>query len=408
MNKPKLWARNFSLLICATALGAVGGIAGNYALSFLVYDETGSTFAAGLLIALRIIPQFLLPILIAPWMDRLPRKPFLVFGDLLGGILYALAGIYLHTYEFSYTGYLLFSLLLSCIGSFDALAYNSIFPEVIPDGCEEKGYTISSMLYPVLNVIMMPVAALLMDLIGVANILLLQGALSLLAAFSENRIQIEETTRLNNEKINLKLWWKDICGGIRYLKEEKGLLNLYAYMAATNGAATGYSSILIAFFRSMPGFSAVMYSFFSVAEFAGRFLGGILHYNMKIPAKKCFSFAFIVYQIYEAMDMLLLWLPYPLMLPNRAVCGFLGINSAVLRQTATQQYIPEEYRARVNAFQDMLICAVGGILALIVGGLGEILNYRTAMTVTAAVTMLICWLTVYRNRSSVSKVFEAE
>lgn len=408
MNKTKLWTRNFSLLICATALGAVGGITGSYALSFLVYDETGSTFAAGLLIALRIIPQFFLPIIIAPWMDRLPRKPFLVFGDLLGGILYASAGIYLRSFEFSYTGYLLFSLILACIGSFDTLAYNSIFPKIIPEGCEEKGYTISGMLYPVMNVIMMPVAAFLMDWIGVANILLLQGILSLLAALSENQIILKETSRLNETKQGIALWWHDLCDGIRYLKEEKGLLNLYAYMAATNGAATGYSSILIAFFRSTPGFNATMYAFFSIAEFAGRSLGGALHYNIKIPSKKRFSFTFLVYQIYESMDMILLWLPYPLMLVNRAVCGFLGINSAVLRQTATQKYIPEEYRARVNAFGDVLICAASGGLALIVGAVGEIFSYRITMTLTAAATIIICWATVYRNRCSVTRVFEAE
>ena len=40
--KPKLWTRDFTLLISATVLGAAGGIAGSFALSFLVYEETGS------------------------------------------------------------------------------------------------------------------------------------------------------------------------------------------------------------------------------------------------------------------------------------------------------------------------------------------------------------------------------
>ena len=39
----KLWNRNFTLLIAATGLGAIGGIAGGFAMSFLVFDETGST-----------------------------------------------------------------------------------------------------------------------------------------------------------------------------------------------------------------------------------------------------------------------------------------------------------------------------------------------------------------------------
>ena len=44
--KTKLWTRNFTLLILATILGSAGGVASGFALSFLVFDETGSTLAA--------------------------------------------------------------------------------------------------------------------------------------------------------------------------------------------------------------------------------------------------------------------------------------------------------------------------------------------------------------------------
>ena len=56
------------------------------------------------------------------------RKPFLVGGDVLNGLFYGLAGLYLLTGRFSYVGYLGFSLLLSTLGAFDQLAYNCIYP----------------------------------------------------------------------------------------------------------------------------------------------------------------------------------------------------------------------------------------------------------------------------------------
>ena len=124
-----------------TSLGAVGGIAGSFALSFLVYEETGSTLAAALLIAINVIPGFIVPVVAAPFMDRLPRKPFLVGGDAVDGALYAAAGLYLLGHDFTYVGYLFFSLLLSSLSAFDSLAYQSIFPKLIPEGAEERGYT---------------------------------------------------------------------------------------------------------------------------------------------------------------------------------------------------------------------------------------------------------------------------
>ena len=49
--KPKLWTRNFCLVTLASTLGSAGAIAGGFALSFLVFDETGSTLAAALIAA---------------------------------------------------------------------------------------------------------------------------------------------------------------------------------------------------------------------------------------------------------------------------------------------------------------------------------------------------------------------
>ncbi len=196
--------------------------------------------------------------------------------------------------------------------------------------------------------------------------------------------------------------------GFHYLRGERGLLSIFTYMATTNGAAMGYSSILVAFFRTAPGFSAVMYSFFSAAEFIGRSLGGLFHYHVKIQKKKRFGFAFLVYQVYEIMDMVLLWSPYPLMLINRGLCGFLGINSATLRTASVQSYLPEEFRARVHAFEEAIICALGGILALVIGAVGEILDHRLTMTLTAGVCIIVCWCTIWRNRKEVRAVYLAE
>ena len=402
-----LWSKNYTFVTLATILGAAGGIAGNFALSFLVYDETGSTLAAAILVAIQVFPNFLIPLLVSPIMDRLPRKPFLVGGDLVNGALYATAGIYLLFQPFSYTGYLFFSLLLASLSSFDGLAYNAIFPRLIPDGFEEKGYTISTMIYPVLNVVMMPLAALLLDVIGVAWILIIQGALSVSASIIESRIDIVEH-RKDGSLFSFTQWKNDLVEAVKLLKNDSGLCSTYIYMAVTNGVGNAFSPILVAFFRTAAGFTIAMYSFFSAAEFIGRSIGGFIHYHITIPPKKRFRFVFSVYQMYEAMDMILLWLPYPLMLVNRSLCGFLGINSAIMRQAAVQKYIPDDYRARLNALDTVLSSAGLCIFSLAIGALGELLDYRLCLTVGGLFTSIVLWATVWKHRSSVKKIYEYE
>lgn len=405
MKKSTLWCKNYTLLMTATTLGAIGGIAGSYAMSFLVFDETGSTLATGFLSALQIVPHFLLPILIAPWMDRMPRKPFLVGGDLIGGLLYGLAALYLRKFEFSYPGYLVFSLVINSVNALDSLAFNCIFPKTIPNGFEDLGYTVSAMLYPVLNVLMMPLAALLMDTIGVANILFLQSGMSVLAAITESGIKIEETIRSDTGKSGISLWIQDFVDGFRYLKGERGLRNIYAYDAVINGASMGYGPIQVAFFRTAPGLSAQAYAFFSAAEFVGRTVGGLVRYKNRMKPERRRLFVYFVQQFYNVMDAVLLWLPYPAMLVNRGICGFLGINSATVRASSIHQYLPEEYRARVNAFSSASICVAGSAASVLFGALGEIWDYRLTMTITASVCMAACWLTVGRNEDELQKIY---
>ena len=406
MNTVKLWTRNFRLVILASAMGTLGSIAGGFALAFLVFDETGSTLASALIVAIQLIPYLLLPVLIAPFMDRVPRKSFLVAGDAANAVLLAGMGIWLLFFQFSYVGYLAVSLLLSCLGAVDELAFTSIYPELIPEGAEQKGYAVSSMLYPVLKVVMTPLAAVLLDAIGVAWILIAQSGLSLAAAITESYIRLDETERKQRTPYSLGAWIEDIQEAVQYLKKERGLRSIYEYMAVTNGVANGFSPILVAFFRTFPGFTAAMYSAFSVVEFAGRTIGSTIQYRVKIPEEKRYGFTFFVYQFYEAMDMCLLWLPYPLMLVNRGICGFLGSNSAILRETTVQRYIPERLRSRVNAFNGVLLTVGSSVFSLLMGFLGEILDYRWCVTAGGAAAILASWLLIWGRRGDVRKVYE--
>lgn len=406
MKEAKLWTRNFLLVILASAIGTVGAIAGGFALAFLVFDETGSTLASALIVAIQLLPHLLLPVLIAPFMDRLPRKSFLVAGDIANAVLLAGMGLWLLFFNFSYLGYLAVSLLLACIGAVDELAFTSIYPELIPEGAEQKGYAVSSMLYPVLKVIMTPLAAVLLDTLGVAWILIAQSGLSFAAAITESFIHLDETERQHRTPYSLQAWAGDIREAVQYLKEERGLRSVYEYMAVTNGVASGFSPILVAFFRTFPGFTAAMYSAFSVVEFAGRTIGSVLQYRIKIPDKKKYGLVLFVYQVYESMDMCLLWLPYPLMLVNRGICGFLGSNSAILRSAAVQRYIPEKLRSRINAFEDVLITAGASVFSLMMGFLGEILDYRWCVTIGGAIAMLASWLLIWGRRKDVRRVYE--
>lgn len=98
---------------------------------------------------------------------------------------------------------------------------------------------------------------------------------------------------------------------------------------------------------------------------------------------------------------------YPLMLVNRAICGFLGSNSTILRSSAVQRYIPERLRSRVNALNSVLLTTGASVFSLLMGFLGEVLDYRWCVTFGGAATLLACHFLIGGKRQDVRKMYEA-
>lgn len=407
MEKKTLWTKNYTTIIVATALGALGNVALGFAMSFFVFDETGSTLASAILFAIQMIPGVVIPLFVSPVLDRYPRKPFLVFFDGLFSIIYLLAGIWLTLRPFDYLEYLVWSLIFASVGEVDSMSYNALFPKLIPEGMEEKGYTVSSMLYPVISVIMTPAIAVIYKKVGLANLLFFQAFCSLLACLIESRISVEEK-KTEGTRLSMKQWWSDIKDTARYLRGEPGIFWQTVYSNYSNGTSTGYETIAVAFFSTAAGYSPAMFAVTEAVSLLGRTLGGIFLVRKETPKNKKFLKTLRIYLTYDVLDTVYLFLPYPLMLVNRAVCGFMGVQSGNIRYAAFQKYIPDSMRARLAAFDSVFFLIFNSVLTLAIGALGEILPYRAVMAVFGALSVILCIVIVWGRRKDIEKVYLAE
>lgn len=183
--------------------------------------------------------------------------------------------------------------------------------------------------------------------------------------------------------------------------------SLYAYMAVTNATATP-PPCSACVFSVNARLTTAMYSLLVSADTLGRVVGGLAHYVLKIPKEKRFGVAQLVYKIYNVMDGVLLFLPYWGMLANRFVCGLLGVNSATLRETAVQSYLPVEMRARVNSLLNVALYAGVMLLQMVAGALGELLPYRLVVVLLACVSMSAVYLLIVRNRKTIQPLMAIE
>lgn len=410
-NKKTLWTKNYTVLILGTLVSAIGSTAMNFVMGLVVFDNTASTWLSGLFMAVSMIPNIVLPILIAPYMDRCSRKKVIVGLDLLSGVLYLGFAWYLSRQSFSYILYLSFSLITGAIGSTYSLAYNALYPDLITKGFEQKGYSIASLIYPSVTALFLPGVSILYKNYGMTCIVFMEGILLLIASAFETQIKITESQVVKRRQTTahpVKEYVREVMGGVEYVKKEIGIRNIYLYMAITNACGQGTSLMTMAYFQSNTALGTAMYSLLISAETVGRMIGGITHYFIKIPEEKRFQITEKVYLTYQTMDGILLFIAYPLMLCNRFLCGFLGVNSATLREAAVQRYLPSNMRARINALFSVLVSLGMFVVQMGAGILGEIISYRMVTVIFASFGFFMAILLIVKKRVYIEPIYESK
>lgn len=411
-----LWTKNFTCITLATVLSIIGGEVMNLPLSLLVFENTQSTMLSAIVLICGFLPDVLLSVFVAPFIDQGKKKRWIVGLDLLMMSVYLIMGIWISNYEFQYLVYVVLSLTLGTISVFYRLAYSAWYPDLIPVGFEQKGYAISGTIYPLVTIVMSPVATFLYEKISMSKLFFMVAAISCISVLIESQVQEEKPENSpkgcskekdKNFQYTIHQYKQDIKEGFTYLKKEKGIRNIYTYMAIMSGTSEGTAIAIQAYYQTNPLLSVTMLGFLKSAEMVGRVLSGMFQYRFEIPAKKRYGLTKFVYITYQIADMILLFTTYPCMLVNRFVCGGLGTTSATVRETAVQSYLPGKIRARVNALFSAIF-SIGSIAFQVFAGiLGEIIPYRTVILIMGIISLAAVWILIVRPSDENRKVYEA-
>lgn len=402
-----LWTKNYTTITIGTIISAIGGVGLNFALSVLIYNQTQSTLLSAIFSATIMIPNLLLPLLVGPIIDRFSRKNIVVLSDLLMGFLFLFIAYATKDGYFNYTAYLVLGIIIASNGVVYHIAYQSLFPELIPKNMMQKGYAVSSLIYPTVNTVMFPVAALLFNRFGPSGIFLIEGVLLIIASLFEMQIKLQEK-HLNNLAIRVQSFTGMVKEGVSYLSNEKGLLSIFIFFFVFMMANEGLNVLLYPFFENHPTLTVNHYAWAISFVTVGRLIGGLLHYIFKVPTNKRYMIAAIVYFSLNFLNATLLLVPYPLMLVVQVFVGILSINSFNIRMSSVQSYVPAEKRGRINGFYQIMT-AFGMIIGrLFAGYVGEYFEYTHIIIFMSAIGLISFFVFIAANKKHVSAVYNRE
>lgn len=403
--KKQLWTKNFSLIIIGTIITAIGGVGLNLALSVTIYDNTQSTWLTGIYSAITMIPTIFLPILVSPIVDRYSRRRIIYRLDYLMGSLFICFAVIIKIIDFNYYFFMAIGVITTLNSVVYKLAYNSLFPNLIPKGMLQKGYAIGNLIYPLTNVIILPIATYVFKHFGVFFIFAIEGVLLIVAATFERFIDFEESSKTGKFQVSEHV--KDIQEGFKYLLKEKGIWNVYLFFVVMMFADT-MNILVYPFFEQHNQLTVIQYSFLLSLQSAGYMFGGVLHYKIKIPTHLRYALSVVVYLAFALFDAVFFLVPFAMMVFIKFMLGILGMNSANIRVTSVNAYIDDDKRGRLNAVFQTLVGVAMVIGKLCTGWLGDKLSFAQIGFLYGGMIALGVFVFIIRNSAHVKFLYNRE
>ena len=406
----RLWTKNFTILTLGSFVSALGNAAAGIAFGILIFQQTGSPFTLAIYTVLNIIPRVLVGFIAGPFVDRHSRRKMIYTLDFMSTIFFALVAMILFTGYFNVILFTAISMLFGIMDTIYQLAFMSLFPEVIEKGEHMRAYSLSSLIWPISAAVMAPIAAFMIEnfTYGVALLMAFNALTFLIAASVETRINIDEV--LNIQKTDGLKFIVDLKEGFHYYKREKGILGIGILFAAFSFVYSTQDLLRMPYFISSATFTLQDFSFLITASSVGRIIGGLIHYAFHYPPHKRYQIAVTVYITVEIMSATMLYMPYLLMIVISFTVGLLSVTSYNIRMSATQVYIPNHIRGRVNASQNLLwnLGAIFG--ALIMGAIAEYstLDYRFIMLLAAIISLTAIFVIPIRMKDEFKKIYNAD
>ena len=402
----KLWTKDFTIITVGSFISMAGNALASFAMSLFVLDYTESTLLYSLYIFLYTLPQIASPIISGTLMDRFSRRKTIYMLDFSIAALYFLLGLTVHLGLFNFGVFAVGIFISGMINSAYLVAFESFFPLLISEGNYGKAYSIFSTLETTTTV-MIPVATLVYNSLGMFPLMLIDSALFLTAAIFETQISPVDSDRTDlGEKYRIRQYVDDTKEGVRYLLAEKGLLAITAYFMVsflTNGAS---QVITLPWFKET--FADGEYTYMSVwlVMSLGRVVGGILHYRLKFPVDKKFNIALFVYVTVSLIEGFYLYASS--LWTMRIAClmlGILGVTSYNIRISSTQAYVPNERKGRFNGIF-IMTNTIGSLLGeLIAGVLSEVFPMRNVLAGFMLFSVVCAFIIIGGNAKHIKPIY---
>lgn len=404
----RLWNKNFSIVTIGSVISMLGNAVSGFAIGLLILDYTNSVFLYSLTMVLYSLPRIIMPSISGPLLDKYSRKRTMYTLDFISAILFAVITAMAFFDMFNYAVILVLCVVIGSIDSIYTIAFQSLYPLLISKENFRKAYSIEGMIGTV-AAFSIPVATFVYQSVGTTPLFAFNALTFLIAAIFETMIKVNETQiKPMSSRYNLKSYMQDFKEGIQYLKDHRGLLYITLFYIIVSFSGNLGGTLMLPYFKNTPHLGITKYMYVGAAAIIGRLLGGSLHYNTKIPASKKYSVVVIAFFAMVIFEGTYMFMSIPIMIAFMLGAGILSITTYNIRMSSTQNYVPNEIRARFNGTFQTLTVLGGSLGGLIGGALAEFFQIPYIVAGAFVLVFFAVFVILVRGGKSIKKIYNVQ
>jgi predicted MFS family arabinose efflux permease len=372
-------------------LGALG------LLAIINLDATPAQM--GLLETLRAAPVLLVGLFAGVWVDRLRRRPILIWADLGRALLLGLAALAALRGSLRIQHLYLVGFLVGALTIFFNVAYRAYLPTLVFRKRLIGANSRLSASESLAEIASPGLGGLLVQLIGAPLTLLLDASSFLLSALSVGRIQeAEPPRRMYADQASTQNVWREISAGLRFLYRHSRLRALTG-TAATDSFFGGFFAALYGLYvlraiELSPTVLGILIGAGGIGALVGSLWAG------RVSDRIGTGRALIATKLVSSALSLLVplargpaWVAVLMLLIPQLVGDFFLMIYGILDISVRQSAVPDEMLGRVNASFDFVAHGIGTVGILLGGLLGGAIGPRRALLVAALGGMSsVVWL----------------
>jgi MFS family permease len=393
----KMWNKNFILLLQGNGFSVFGDILYSIAISFWVYDRTGSTAIMGIMASISMFVTMFGSPIAGAIVDRSNRKSMIVMMDFIRGLVMFGVAYFAFQENLSVIMVMFTAFVAAFCHLFFSPAIQTVLVDIIPNKDLMRGQSLNGGIMSLLSLSGRALSGLLLTVFGVPLMILLNGVSFMISAFSELFIEIPPTKKAG-AKIHVAQIIADIKEGAVATWHDKSLRFLMSGALLLNFLVSGMFSIMLPFVYSK-GFDIVQYgllmSVFSLSGVVSMMVTGIVQFSYK-QRYWVMAIGFIVSNFIFILGYLMgnfYWLAIMFFFAN-----FLNTMANAVLNSVLILAIPADKRGMIIGF--VMTASTGGVAmsSLAYGFFAEYIPMTMLAIIGLSLAMIpMLWLTLDRR-----------